>query len=418
MISIIFSVLAVIGVALNSVDSIKERNKSGQVMDNVLISRTIMVCVAWISIEYVLRLFSSPNVTRFLFDGCNIIDLLGCGLYFYTLLQQTNKPPDRINDLWKLYLMFRSWRIPNLICKLLYEPQTLKLDSETLSNFNKQFVILLLFFSTACIMFATAIFMAEKDHPGTPFISIPDTFWYTIATLTTAGNSVNQPSTTWGKYFGALCSIVGVLFLASVITIANFARVLQNISYTRNPMGGMMGNQQGTSAALNNAYQQSTTASNTMMMMNPMNAASILKNKIPLLNTQQSSSSASQSNLLLQQQQLLQQMTGSHHNQRGQLVGGQIPSTGNVIRELNEANCSYHHVTFSDDLATALGTIDILVERDRNPVTSKSLSSRVRIPSLSSFLPFFIFLFLFHSLTFLLHSLCVHFTGSPVRTRI
>lgn len=371
MISIIFSVLAVVAVALQSVDSIKEHTKSGQKVDNVLITRTIMVCVAWISIEYVLRLFSSPNVTRFLFDGCNIIDLLGCGLYFYTLLQQTSKPPDRINDLWKLYLMFRSWRIPNLICKLLYEPQTLKLDSETLSNFNKQFGILLLFFSTATIMFATAIFMAEKDHPGSPFGSIPDTFWYTIATLTTAGNSVNQPSTTWGKYFGALCSVVGVLFLASVITIANFARVLQNISYTRHPtldpMTGLpvTGAAASTTGAANNAYQA--------MMMNPMNAASILKNKIPLLNTQ---SSTSQSGLLFQQQQQQlfqqqqQQMMG--HNQRGLPV--QIPSTANVIRELNEANCSFHHVTFTDDLATALGTIDILVERDR---ASKSLSSRV-----------------------------------------
>lgn len=97
-----------------------------------------MVCVAWISIEYVLRLFSAPNVARFMFDCCNIIDLLGCGLYFYTLLQSKSATGERINDLWKLYLMLRSWRVPNLICKLLYEPATLRMDTEILRNFNKQ----------------------------------------------------------------------------------------------------------------------------------------------------------------------------------------------------------------------------------------------------------------------------------------
>lgn len=237
MISVVFSILAVVAVALNSVLSIQEKDKFGNISDNVLLTRIIMVCVAWISIEYVLRLFSTPNVARFMFDCCNIIDLLGCGLYFYTLLN-SNKQGDRINDLWKLYLMLRSWRVPNMICKLLYEPGTLRMDVETLRNFNKQFAILMLFFLTGVIMFSTAIFTAEKDDPNTQFNSIPETFWYTIATLTTAGNTGIHPTTPWGKYFGALASIVGVLFLASVITISNFARVLQNINSTR--QGNMM----------------------------------------------------------------------------------------------------------------------------------------------------------------------------------
>lgn len=306
MISIIFNVVAVIAVALHSVESIRDstKDKSGKVIENVILTRIILVSVTWISIEYVLRLFSSPTVTRFLFDGCNIIDLLGCGLYFYMLLQ-SNKLPDRMSDLFRLYIMLRSWKIPWEICKLFYDRNILRLDLATLVNFNKQFGILLLFFLTGMIMFSTAIYTAEKDEPESPFTSIPESFWYTIAVLTTAGNTPVHPTTVSGKYFGALCSIVGLLFLAAVITIGNFVRVLQNRNTQVHPSG------------------------------------------IPPATSGMPVASSSR---------LPQQVHGSSaHPQRP------------------EDTDSFHHVTFNDDMMNALGTIDILVERDKKLVRVSSL---------------------------------------------
>jgi hypothetical protein len=304
--SIIFNVVAVVAVALHSVESIRDssKDKTGKVIENVILTRLILICVTWISIEYVLRLFSSPTVTRFLFDGCNIIDLLGCGLYFYMLLQ-SNKLPDRMTDLFRLYIMFRAWKVPWEICKLFYDRQTLRLDFAILINFNKQFGILLLFFLTGVLMFSTAIYTAEKDEPETPFTSIPETFWYTIAMLTTAGNTPVHPTTVSGKYFGALCSVVGLLFLAAVITIGNFVRVLQNRSPSQHP---------GPAAGFQPAYGSAVSGM-------PSTAAS----RMP----QQVHSSA--------------------------------------IQRPDDTS-SMHHITFNDDMMNALGTIDVLVERDKKPV--------------------------------------------------
>lgn len=337
MISILFGVLAVVAVALNSVVSIQEKDKFGNISDNLLLTRLIMVCVAWISIEYVLRLFSAPNVARFMFDCCNIIDLLGCGLYFYCLLQpykQSEQTTGRhsINDLWKLYLMLRSWRVPSLICKLLYEPAKLRMDTATLTNFNKQFAILMLFFLVVVIKFSTAIFLAEKNDPNTQFTSIPETFWYVIATLTTAGNASIAPTTPWGKYFGALCSIVGVLFLASVITISNFARVLQNINQNRAANAQTLRPGLGPSSQ---GAQQTVSGFVTGQAQGYAN------------------------------QQLPPHM-------QSQMGIGAPP-------RLDDANSSYHHITFSDDMANTLGTIDVMVERDRKPTR---VSILFRLPRL------------------------------------
>jgi len=40
----------------------------------------------------------------------------------------------------------------------------------------------------AIIIFATIMFYAEKNVPGTEFTSIPEAFWYTIVTMTTLGS--------------------------------------------------------------------------------------------------------------------------------------------------------------------------------------------------------------------------------------
>ncbi|KAI1285187.1 Potassium voltage-gated channel protein Shab [Halotydeus destructor] len=329
MISIVFSVLAVVAVALNSVLSIQERDKFGNVSDNVLLSRIIMACVAWISIEYVLRLFSSPNVARFMFDFCNIVDLLGCGLYFYTLLQST-KPGDRLMDLWRLYLMLRSWRIPFLICKLLYEPSALRMDTEILRNFNKQFAILMLFFLTGVVMLSSAIYTAEKDDPTSPFTSIPESFWYTIAALTTTGNTSIHPVTPKGKYFGALASIVGVLFLAAVITISNFARVLQNFNASRQQQSSI----NGTGSAV--PIKPGTT------------------------NAHGANSAATYPG---------QSMT------RGSQSASHPHTTQSSNHPMENPHSSYHHITFTDDLGNSLGSIDALVERDRKASRDLSHSS-------------------------------------------
>ena len=315
-ISIIFNVVAVVAVALHSVESIRDssKDKSGKVIENVILTRIILVSVTWISIEYVLRLFSSPTVTRFLFDGCNIIDLLGCGLYFYMLLQ-SNKLPDRMTDLFRLYVMFRAWKIPWEICKLFYDRSALRLDFAILINFNKQFGILLLFFLTGVIMFSTAIYTAEKDEPESPFTSIPETFWYTIATLTTAGNTPVHPTTVSGKYFGALCSIVGLLFLAAVITIGNFVRVLQS----RNPQPPL--HPPGGVSSYGAGGMPTATSS-----------------RLP------------------------------------QPVPGAAPS------HRTDDTTSFHHITFNDDMMSALGTIDVLVERDKKPVRVSSLLRVDRMP--------------------------------------
>ncbi|XP_065060803.1 shaker-related potassium channel tsha2-like [Rhopilema esculentum] len=186
------------------------------------------ICVAWFTIEYLLRLATCPRKFRFLYQPLNIVDLAAIvPFYVIVALEKTGTSLTSLAILRVLRLV-RVFRI----FKLSRYSKALQLLMQTLSSSVKELCLLLFLLMVITILFSSAFYYFETEgNPDTDFYSIPHTFWLSIVTLTTVGYGDMVPVTVGGRIVGALLAVTGVLVVALPIPIIvnNFSRIYTRI---------------------------------------------------------------------------------------------------------------------------------------------------------------------------------------------
>ena len=175
-----------------------------------------LCCVAWFTLEYLLRLFTSPSKTKFLRSPLNMIDFFAILPYFIGLWINAdgNATPLSVLRVVRLVRVFR-------IFKLSRHSMSLQILGNTLRASVRELVMLIFFLSMGVLVFSSAIFYADlaESGPKRRFHSIPDCFWYTLVTMTTVGYGDVVPSTRIGKIIGSTCALTGVLTLAVPVPV-------------------------------------------------------------------------------------------------------------------------------------------------------------------------------------------------------
>jgi len=184
----IFSItLSTITLALNTIPDLQikvnDTSKNGSLLnnennvihvDNPIFEIIEIICIAWFTLEYILRFFSSPNKLNFLKGRSNLVDLISFLPYYISLLipnQNANFEKGR-----RMLTLLRALRILRIF-KIARHSVGFQSLGATIKSSKAELGVLLMFLSIAVLLFSSLAYFAEKDEVNTQFKSIPHSFW-------------------------------------------------------------------------------------------------------------------------------------------------------------------------------------------------------------------------------------------------
>jgi hypothetical protein len=148
------------------------------------------VCVTYFTVEFVLRLISTPSYWRFVVSPLNWIDLGAIVPYFIVLvLILVNSDIGTASASFVGLRLLRSLRFLRMfkIYLIFKQLKSLRILSATLKESFVDFFVMIAILTLIAFLFGAATFFAEQDVNGTAFDSIPKATYWGILTITTVG---------------------------------------------------------------------------------------------------------------------------------------------------------------------------------------------------------------------------------------
>ncbi|KAG9282475.1 potassium voltage-gated channel subfamily F member 1 [Astyanax mexicanus] len=213
-------------------------DEAGNAREHPVLEAVEMACMAWFTLEYVLRLAAAPDRARFALSFMNVVDVLAI-VPFYVLLALTHVGARlgalELANAQQCVQALRVLRVARVL-KLARHSSGLRTLTHALSSSAKELGLLLTYMGVGIFLFAALAYTLEQSHPDTMFTSMPQSFWWAIITMTTVGYGDVYPKTTLGRCNAAVSFLCGVVAIAlpihpiinNFVTFYNKQRALES----------------------------------------------------------------------------------------------------------------------------------------------------------------------------------------------
>ncbi|XP_030646735.1 potassium voltage-gated channel subfamily G member 4a [Chanos chanos] len=224
--SVLMVAVTVISLCISTMPDLREEENRGecsQKCHHMFIVET--VCVAWFSLEFLLRFIQARSKLEFVRGPLNIIDAMAILPYYISLVVDEDKDPSAENErpaggrgyLDKLGLVLRILRALRILYVMRLARHSLGLQTLglTVRRSTREFGLLLLFLCVAVTLFSPLVHLAESELTGAQdFSSIPASYWWAIISMTTVGYGDMVPRSIPGQVVALSSILSGILIMA------------------------------------------------------------------------------------------------------------------------------------------------------------------------------------------------------------
>uniref|UniRef100_M4AYY6 Voltage-gated potassium channel regulatory subunit KCNF1 n=1 Tax=Xiphophorus maculatus TaxID=8083 RepID=M4AYY6_XIPMA len=212
--SFIFILVSSVVMCVGTIPELQVEDSEGNLTEHPTLEVIETVCIGWFTIEYLLRLISSPNKIKFVLSFMNIIDFMAI-MPFYVVLILTSFGAG-VMELANVQQAVQALRIMRIarIFKLARHSSGLQTLTSALKSSLKELGLLLMYMGVGVFLFSALGYTMEQNHPDTLFTSIPQSFWWAVITMTTVGYGDVYPKTTLGRCNAAISFLCGVIAIA------------------------------------------------------------------------------------------------------------------------------------------------------------------------------------------------------------
>ncbi|KAG7513767.1 potassium voltage-gated channel subfamily V member 2-like [Solea senegalensis] len=214
----LFVLLSIMAMTLDSVEELQIYTVNGKTYAQWV----EIITIVFFTVEYLLRLLTTPDVMMFLMSGLNFVDMVAVMPYFLQIIFDAFTNTEDVNTQEDLRTMARVSNLGHVlkVVKLLRVFRILKLARHstgmrafgfTLRQCYQQASCIFLFIAMGIFTFSALLHSAERETEGSPISSIPYAWWWAAVSISTVGYGDVVPVTILGRVVAFGCISFGII---------------------------------------------------------------------------------------------------------------------------------------------------------------------------------------------------------------